>query len=106
MAELRVMLFSWSAAQRCGDVENGSRAALGMESQPIDKFEKKVGAKLGIATFLPALPRLSDRMYKICTLLSTGFVDNRATRPSAAARKALCGAGFRAIAGPQRDRGR
>ena len=38
---------------------------------------------------------LSKRIYKICTLLSTGFVDNVAARGGTPPRKAWPGAGFR-----------
>jgi hypothetical protein len=41
---------------------------------------------------------LSDRMYKICTLSSTGFVDNGRWRVKATSRKALLGAAFRGAA--------
>jgi hypothetical protein len=74
--------------------------AAGDDSQIIEGMTKKTGLNLGIATFLPARVRLSIRIYKICTLLSTGFVDNplptlEATRP-----KALSGAGSGAAADP------
>ena len=65
----------------------------------VEAMAKKTGLKLGIATFFPACVRLSDRIYKICTLLSTGFVDNLRWRPHPAPRRSLSGAGFRAIDG-------
>jgi hypothetical protein len=41
---------------------------------------------------------LSKRIYKICTLLSTGFVDNVPARAGTPPRKAWPGAGFRGAA--------
>jgi hypothetical protein len=41
---------------------------------------------------------LSKRIYKICTLLSTGFVDNVAAPGETPARKAWPDAGFRGAA--------
>jgi hypothetical protein len=58
---------------------------------------KKVGQIMGTATNIPAGTALSDQMYKICTLLSTGFVENHAADQAAAPRKPLSGAGFRAM---------
>jgi hypothetical protein len=43
---------------------------------------------------------LSDRIYKICTPLSTGFVENIHERRAAPARKTRPGAGFRGGAHP------
>jgi hypothetical protein len=43
---------------------------------------------------------LSDRIYKICTLLSTGFVENARERRPATLPKALPGAGFRGVGPP------
>jgi hypothetical protein len=63
--------------------------------QSRDFIEKKTGAKLGTRRFIAAWTLLSVRIYKIRTLLSTGFVDNVVAATSAIARKALPGAGFR-----------
>jgi len=56
---------------------------------------KKTGVNLGTRRFLAASPRLSDRIYKIRTILSTGFVDNVRAAARAIDRKALPGTGFR-----------
>ncbi len=62
--------------------------------QVSDWTVKKSGRKLGMTRILPAGARLSRRIYKICTLLSTGFVDNGIPSAQAAPRKALAGAAF------------
>ena len=46
------------------------------------------------ATIFRAPARLSEPIYKICTLLSTGFVDNRVPIAQAAASKPAPGAVF------------
>jgi hypothetical protein len=66
----------------------------------VEAMAKKTGLKLGIATFFPARIRLSDRIYKICTLLSTGFVDNPLPAAEATRLKALSGAGSGAATDP------
>jgi hypothetical protein len=50
--------------------------------------------------------RLSARIYKICTLLSTSFVEKIAEANRRGGRKALSGAVFRAMAGPHWQGGR
>jgi hypothetical protein len=65
---------------------------------------KKVGQIMGTATNIPAGTALSDQMYKICTLLSTGFVENHAGHRTATPLKPLSGAGFGAM--PQAPGGR
>ena len=61
-------------------------------SQIIEISKEKCGANLGIATFFPAPALLSALIYKICTLLSTGIVENTVLTRTAPLRKALCGA--------------
>jgi hypothetical protein len=67
--------------------------------QVIEKLKQKVDAKLGIATFFPAGAPLSARIYKICTLLSTAFVENPRSAAARGPRKALTGAGLRTALG-------
>ena len=55
--------------------------------------------KMASAEFFRAPARLSDRIYKICTLLSTGFVDNRVPGAQATGLEAATGAVFRGRAG-------
>jgi hypothetical protein len=61
---------------------------------------KNPGGKLSTATFSSAWASLSIQIYKIRTLLSTGFVDNRVSPAEATRRKALSGAGSGASANP------
>jgi hypothetical protein len=81
-------------------------AALAGKLQRIDSLNYLAGAKLGIASFLPAWTLLSDRMYKICTLLSTGFVDNLPIPHLATGRKPLCGAACRGVPATHGEGGR
>jgi hypothetical protein len=60
--------------------------------QTIEMNIEKGGAILGIATFFPVPALLSAPIYKICTLLSTGIVENMPQQRAAPRRKALCGA--------------
>jgi hypothetical protein len=62
-------------------------------------MKQKVGAKLGITTFLPSGAPLSARIYKICTQLSTAFVENHRAPAATGPWKALTGAGLRAVLG-------
>jgi hypothetical protein len=55
------------------------------------------GAILGIPSKLLAPARLSAGMYKICTQLSTGFVENAPSGFPAMARRSLSGAVFRDV---------
>jgi hypothetical protein len=71
-----------------------ARAIPENKLQGFDRKVKKQGRKLGMTRILPAPWSLSGRMYKICTLLSTGFVDNAARSAEGAARKATAGAAF------------
>ena len=48
----------------------------GMNMKLLIVTTEKLGAKSGMTTIFPARALLSDRIYKIRTLLSTGFVDN------------------------------
>jgi hypothetical protein len=59
---------------------------------------EKSGVNLGTRRFLKAVPRLSERIYKIRTILSTGFVENALAALVAPARKALRSTGFRRMA--------
>jgi hypothetical protein len=54
----------------------------------------KLGDKSGIAMIFPAWAPLSDQIYKIRTLLSTGFVDKTLWADEPTPRRALYGAGF------------
>ena len=76
------------------------RRARGERSQLLDATMKKVGQIMGTATNFPSGAALSDRIYKICTLLSTGFVENHCPPRAATPRKPLSGAGFRAMPRP------
>jgi protein gp37 len=73
--------------------------------QGIDSIAEKTGGNSGTRRFFPASPRLSDRIYKMCTILSTGFVDNAVRAPRAIGRKALPGAGFGRMPAPHYDAG-
>jgi hypothetical protein len=56
---------------------------------------EKSGVNLGTRSFFKPVPRLSERIYKIRTILSTGFVENAVAPIIAAARKALRSTDFR-----------
>jgi hypothetical protein len=58
---------------------------------------EKSGVNLGTRSFLEAVPRLSEQIYKIRTILSTGFVENALAQIIATSRKALRGTGFRRV---------
>jgi hypothetical protein len=73
--------------------------------QLFDSVRQKSGVKLGIRRFFAAWTPLSVRIYKIHTILSTGFVDNVVATTSAIARKALSGADFRDTADAHWDSG-
>ena len=62
---------------------------------------KKHGVNLSITTLPLAWTPLSNPMYKLRTLLSTGFVDNALFPKSTMLRKALFGADLRATTVPQ-----
>jgi hypothetical protein len=53
---------------------------------------------LGIAGFSPVRARLSARIYKICTLLSTAIVENPLAPEAATGPEALLGAVFHGVA--------
>jgi len=53
----------------------------GWISQVNEKYDNKGGVDLGMSEKILRRGPLSDRMYKICTLLSTDYVDN-IVRPS------------------------
>jgi hypothetical protein len=65
----------------------------------LDQELKNFGSKLSMTTFFSAWVLLSVRIYKIRTLLSTGFVDNQPFEEEAPRRKALSGAAFGGTAG-------
>ena len=71
---------------------------MGSERQRIDTTSQTIGANLGIATFSMATALLSVRIYKICTLPSTGNVDNVVARRRRDARRPLSGAVFQGLA--------
>jgi hypothetical protein len=69
---------------------------------PLQALEaKKVfrGSNFVIGPISLSCGPLSERIYKICTLLSTGFVENIGIAARAVARKPLPDAGFRGAAG-------
>jgi hypothetical protein len=74
--------------------------------QPVVPKTEKVGMKSGIATFFRATPSLSGRIYKICTLLSTGFVENMRRTRAATLRNPLPGAVFRGVVRASHGAGR
>jgi hypothetical protein len=80
--------------------------AAGTPAQVHETKKVKLGAKTGITTFLPVWAPLSIRIYKIRTLLSTGFVDNALGAGNPTLRKALSGAAFRASAPAHWEHGR
>jgi hypothetical protein len=67
------------------------------EWQHIDTTSQTIDANLGVATFSIATAPLSVRIYKICTLPSTGNVDNVVARRRPDARRALSGAVFQGL---------
>jgi hypothetical protein len=77
---------------------NGMSACMGKNWQHIDLTSQTIDPNLGIATFSMAAALLSIRIYKICTLPSTGNVDNVVARWRCDARKPLSGAVFRGLA--------
>src|SRR6266550_2786576 len=66
--------------------------------QRLDTTSQTIDPNLGIATFSMAAALLSVRIYKICTLPSTGNVDNVVARARRDARKPLSGAVFQGLA--------
>jgi hypothetical protein len=80
-------------------VQDSPGAAAAANSQTLEIGTEKGGAILGIATISPAPALLSAPIYKICTLLSTGIVENIARRRAPPGRKALSGAAFGGMAG-------
>jgi hypothetical protein len=54
------------------------------------------GEELGISAFFSQFRGLTDSTYKICTSLSTGFVDNAVPAARLAQPEAAPGADFRA----------
>ena len=71
---------------------------LGSHRQHIDTMPQTIDANLGIANFSMATALLSARIYKICTLPSTGNVDNVAAATRWHASKPLSGAVFQGLA--------
>jgi hypothetical protein len=76
------------------------RHRIGLPDAPVACLQvheihmKKSGVKLSIATIFPLGTPLSAPIYKIRTLLSTGFVDNGSGLGGRTPREALSGAGF------------
>jgi hypothetical protein len=54
----------------------GASASIDMANQLYEKYDKSSGADLGMSEKILRGGRLSGRMYKIRTLLSTDIVDN------------------------------
>jgi hypothetical protein len=75
-----------------------SRNAAGSMFHAIEFMMEFLGANLVTLAFSLSGRRLSAGIYKICTLLSTSFVENIAEGNHATARKALSGAVFGASA--------
>jgi hypothetical protein len=71
---------------------------MGSAAQRIVSQSEKSDAILCIATIFRAGASLSARIYKIYTLLSTGFVENTAHGRRRIVRKGPRGADFRGIA--------
>ena len=72
-----------------------ARARTGVRvAQPIDAAGLSSGVSLGIPDKSQSPAALSARMYKICTPVSTGFVDNDVRASRGVLRKALSGARF------------
>jgi hypothetical protein len=69
--------------------------ALGNWQQLTVSMGKNLGEISGIPTFFGGQTTLSERIYKICTLLSTGIVENARRAMVATSRKALPVADFR-----------
>jgi hypothetical protein len=80
--------------------------APGAGRQAYEMKWKILGRKLSTAAFSSAWTPLRTRIYKIRTLLSTGFVDNPIPGGKRTGRRALSGAAFRAAAGPQGEHAR
>ena len=73
------------------------RSAMGAPLQAFVMVTEIAGANLSIATISPARAALSEQIYKICTLLSTGIVENMTHATPAIGRKPLPGADFGVI---------
>src|SRR2546423_102497 len=71
---------------------------MGSKGQRLETTSQTIDANLGIATFSTAAALLSVRIYKICTLPSTGNVDNVVAQSRRDARKPLSGAVFQGLA--------
>jgi hypothetical protein len=68
---------------------NRASGRFEMAYQLYEKYDKTDGADLGISEKILRCVRLSGRMYKIRTLLSTDIVDNVAGPVPSVARKPL-----------------
>ncbi|MEO8485164.1 MAG: hypothetical protein ABI585_02390 [Betaproteobacteria bacterium] len=79
-----------------------ARARVGRDGaasvQPIDAAGLSIGENSGIEAKTQAPARLSAGMYKICTPVSTGIVDNVDRAGARTVPNAGRGAGFRCIA--------
>jgi hypothetical protein len=93
-------------ASRMGCCEIAGRPARrhglapGAPRQLYEIKRRNLGRKLSMTAISSARALLRTRIYKIRTLLSTGFVDNPIRRGKATGRKALPGAASRAVVGP------
>ena len=83
-----------------GKRRGGLARCAGTLLQIYEITKKKLGGKLSTTTFSSAWALLSLLIYKIRTLLSTGFVDNPALTVEAPRRKPLSGAGPGAATDP------
>src|SRR5512137_66743 len=85
-----------TAEQRQGrGRRTGARTWPGMagnRAQPIDGGKVFNVGKLGTTTDFPLREALGDPIYKICTLVSTGFVEKGGRAGNGAPRKASIGA--------------
>jgi hypothetical protein len=68
---------------------NRASAGLEMANQLYEKYDQMCGADLGMSEKILRCGRLSGRMYKIRTLLSTDIVDNVVGLTRGAGRKPL-----------------
>jgi hypothetical protein len=86
----------------CAPAEGPAEAPLqALEAQKVFRGSNFVMGPISLSCGL-----LSERIYKICTPLSTGFVENIRDAARAFARKPLPDAGFRGVVGAPQSGGR